>query len=155
MFLLFLLSWPPICQVCLNFEVVLFQSYTGTPPDLVSVANCFAAICSYYQSSLFYLLPDIRSGGLPAHASSLPPLPTAVSSHRIIRPPRYHMSLSHNTKDRRSLHQNPLPPCLPHPLHACRILNTAPLLPIRRFPSSHLSAPPPYLLSCIPVINLK
>ena len=44
MLLFLLFSWPPIREVCPNYEVVMFQPRIGTPPDLVSVANCYVVI---------------------------------------------------------------------------------------------------------------
>ena len=34
-----LCNWPQVCEVCLNYEVVVFQPRTVTPPHLGSVAN--------------------------------------------------------------------------------------------------------------------
>ena len=42
--LLLLFSCPPVREVCPNYEVVMFQPQTGTPPDLCSVDNCYIAI---------------------------------------------------------------------------------------------------------------
>ena len=39
--LLLLFSWPPVREVCPNYEVVMFQTQKGTPPDLGSVTNCY------------------------------------------------------------------------------------------------------------------
>ena len=41
---LLLFSWPQFREVCLNYEVVMFQPRTGTPPYLGSVTNCYIAI---------------------------------------------------------------------------------------------------------------
>ena len=38
-FLLLLCIWPPVCVVCLNHEVAVFQPRAGTSPYLGSVAN--------------------------------------------------------------------------------------------------------------------
>ena len=38
--LLLLFSWPPVREVCPDYEVVMFQPRTGTPLDLGPVANC-------------------------------------------------------------------------------------------------------------------
>ena len=35
-----LFSWPRVREVCTNYEVVMLQPQTGTPPDLGFVANC-------------------------------------------------------------------------------------------------------------------
>ena len=36
--MLLLLTWPQVCEVCPNHEVVMFQIFTATSPDLGSVA---------------------------------------------------------------------------------------------------------------------
>ena len=41
---LLLFSWPPVREVCPNYEVVMLQPRTGTPADLGSVADCYVAI---------------------------------------------------------------------------------------------------------------
>ena len=43
MLLLLLFSWQPVCEVCLNYLLVMFQPRTGTSLDLGSVANFYAA----------------------------------------------------------------------------------------------------------------
>ena len=42
--MLLLFHWPPVCEVCPNDEVVMFQPWIGTPLDQGSVANCYVAI---------------------------------------------------------------------------------------------------------------
>ena len=42
--LLLLFSWPPVCEMCQNYVVLMFQTQIGTPPDLGSVANCYLAM---------------------------------------------------------------------------------------------------------------
>ena len=42
--LMLLFSWPPVHEVCPNYEVVMFQPQTGTPLDLGSVANFYVAM---------------------------------------------------------------------------------------------------------------
>ena len=39
-----LFYWSSFYDVCPNYEVVMFQPWTGTPPDLGFVANCFVAM---------------------------------------------------------------------------------------------------------------
>ena len=34
-----LFSWPPVREVCLNYEVVMFQPCTGTPQYLLYITN--------------------------------------------------------------------------------------------------------------------
>ena len=84
-------SWPLFCEVCHNYEVVMFQPWTGTPSDLGSVSSCYIDI---------FLVPDppfsarhsmSARGGLPTHAPYLYSFPTAVSPHRIIGPPGRHL----------------------------------------------------------------
>ena len=43
-YLLLLLSWPLVREVCPNYEVLMFQPCTGTSLDLYSVANRYVAI---------------------------------------------------------------------------------------------------------------
>ena len=33
--------WPPVREVCPSYYVVMFQPWTGTSPDLVSITNCY------------------------------------------------------------------------------------------------------------------
>ena len=41
---LLLFSWPPVDEVCTNYEVVMFLPWAGTPMELGSVANCYVDI---------------------------------------------------------------------------------------------------------------
>ena len=41
---LLLFSWPPVSEVCLNYEVVMLQPHKGTPPYLGSIYNCYLDI---------------------------------------------------------------------------------------------------------------
>ena len=41
---LLLFLWPPFHEVHTNYEVVMFQPWTGIPLDLGSVANCYISI---------------------------------------------------------------------------------------------------------------
>ena len=41
---LLLFSWPPVCEVCPNYEVVTFQLWTGNPLDLGYVADFYIDI---------------------------------------------------------------------------------------------------------------
>ena len=43
-YLLLLFPWPLVCEVCPNYEAVMFQPWTWTPTDLGSVANYYVAI---------------------------------------------------------------------------------------------------------------
>ena len=42
--LLMLLYWPLVCEVCPNYELVMFQPWTGISLDLGSVDNCYVAV---------------------------------------------------------------------------------------------------------------
>ena len=44
MLLLLLFAWPPVHEVCPNYEVAMFQPWTGTSLDLVSIDNCYVAM---------------------------------------------------------------------------------------------------------------
>ena len=56
-FLLLLFTWPPVHEVCPNYEVVMFQSQTATPPYLGSVVNFYGS----YSTILNLLLPSLPS----------------------------------------------------------------------------------------------
>ena len=43
-FLLLLFTWPPVHEVCPNYEVVMFQPQTGISPELDSITNCYVDI---------------------------------------------------------------------------------------------------------------
>ena len=89
--------WPPVCEVCPNYEVVEFQPRTFTTPYLGSVAYFYVAYL--LKPPHLLLLP---SNVLPPQMSS-----SALVPHGIIRPPGHHPSPSQNTK---TLH-----PHFPHP----------------------------------------
>ena len=81
---LLLFTWPPVRGVCPNYEVVMFQPRTVTPPYLVSVVNCYVSY-SFKPAPPFSELHPLSSlEGLPAPALSLSPVLTVVSPHRII-----------------------------------------------------------------------
>ena len=44
MLLLLLFAWPPVHEVCPNYEVAMFQPWTGTSLDLVSIDNYYVAM---------------------------------------------------------------------------------------------------------------
>ena len=44
MLLLLLFSWPPVRDMCPNYEVVMFEPWKGTPPYLGSVNNFYVAM---------------------------------------------------------------------------------------------------------------
>ena len=55
--LLLLFAWPPVCGVCLNHEVVMFQTCKVTPLYLGSVINCYIS----YSTLLNLLRPSLPS----------------------------------------------------------------------------------------------
>ena len=128
MLLLLFSSCPPVCGVFPNYKVVMFQPRTGTSIYLGFITNGYIAmlLCT---SPPFLPATRCPPGGLPAPAPSLPRLPAVFSLHRIIFPPRCNLYPSQNTDILSSLNQIPLPPLLPHPLHACQITAAAPLTP--------------------------
>ena len=65
--MLLLLSWPPVRVVCPNYEVVMFQPWTVTPPYVGYVVNCYVAT-SFFLTRSALLLPttDFPLGELPA-----------------------------------------------------------------------------------------
>ena len=107
---LFLFSWTPFREVCANYEVVMFQTWAGTPLDLGSVTNCCVAVLINPYPPLSALHQMSTRGGLTSCAHSISPFPTVVSPRRIIIPPVRHLSPSHHTKAHHSLHHTPLPP---------------------------------------------
>ena len=76
----------------------MFQPRTGTPPNPGYVANCYISILLVPAPPFSARHPKFAWGVLPAHAPSLSPFLTTVSTHRIILPPSYLLSLSQNTK---------------------------------------------------------
>ena len=114
-YILLLLSWPTIREVCPNYKVMMFQPQIGTSPDLWSVSNCYVSML-LSPDCHFWPLPNVRPEGKPAPAPSLSPLSTVLSPHRIICAPGRPLSLSHHTKIPLSVIQTPLPPPIPLPL---------------------------------------
>ena len=102
--------WPPVCEVCPNYEVVEFQPRTLTTPDLGSVAYCYVLLL---DPSYPLLLPS----------KVLPPLPSSsvFPLHSIIFPPGRHTSPSHHIEKNVTLssftshYQRPTLPLLPRP----------------------------------------
>ena len=127
---LLLFSWPPVREVCPNYEMVILQPWTGNPPDLGSVANYNVYILLITTLLFPALHPMSSRGGIPARVPYLSPFPTTVSPQSIILSPGLHLSPSQNTEAHISLHQNPIPPFLPRPLHSFRIPNVAPKITI-------------------------
>ena len=81
--MLFFFFWPPVLEVCPNYEVVVYQPWTGTPLDLGSVANCYVAIILIPDPPFSARHPMSTWGVLPAHTPSISPLLTVVSPQRI------------------------------------------------------------------------
>ena len=96
MLLLLLCNWPPVNEVCLNHEVVVFQPCTVTPPHLGSIAIVTTFIYSpsappdstiflyhYFPSSILPLPPSSavhRCIPIPICTHS-PPLPERSAAH--------------------------------------------------------------------------
>ena len=85
---------PPPHEVCLNYEVVVFQPWTLTTTDLGSVAYCYVA----------YLLDPTYPILLPSNVLPLQSSPSILVPHGIIRPLDHTPSPYQNT-------QKPLPHC--------------------------------------------
>ena len=115
----------------------MFRPRTGTPLDLGSVANCCVAIILIPAPPFYARHPMYSRGGIPAHALSLFPLPTAVYPTMIIIPPGSHLSPYHHTNAHHYLYHTLLPPCLPLPYHSCRIFNAMALPPPKYLLTSH------------------
>ena len=121
----------------------MFQPQTGNPTDLGSISNFYVAIL-FVPDPPFYACHLMSArGGIPSHAPSLSPLLNVRSPHRIICPPRRHLSLSHHNEVRSSLYLTLLHPCLPLPLYACSIPYAAPLLPPKYLLTLHSAASDP------------
>ena len=102
--------WPPVREVCLNYEVMDFQPRTLTTPDLGSVTYCYLHLLD-----LPYPLLMLSNAPPPQLSSSI------VIPHEIIRPPGRHPSLSKHTK-------KPLP-AFPSPVTSRYRLLLSPLAP--------------------------
>ena len=74
--LLLLLTWPPVREVCPNHEVVIFQPWTGTSPDLGSTAYCYVVIL-YDPPRLIFLMPDDSMRGQTNTACTIMPYPSS------------------------------------------------------------------------------
>ena len=84
--------WPPVREVCHNYEVVEFQPWTLTTPDLGSIAYCYIA----------YLLDPPHPLLLPSDISPPPQSSFAClrhRHHRIIRPHGRFPSPSQHTEN--------------------------------------------------------
>ena len=128
--------WTPVCELCTNHEVVMFQPRSLNPPKLSSVAYCYMA---YLLNPLRpILLPScVRPGGAahscPAssdinfrHVNARDHPPTRASP---ISVPEYQKTFTYLPLTRSF--QSPTPPPLPFPgpRHACQItVASAPLL---------------------------
>ena len=129
-----LFSWPLLCRVCTNNEVVMLQPRTVTPPYLGYVVNFYVSYSnllnplrpspSFFALCLIYIW---GGGGWP-HLPLATLLSTSVGqTHGIILPPRLHLSLSQHPEIHCSLthFMAHLCPCLLLPRHAFRISNAS------------------------------
>ena len=116
--------WPPFCEVCLNYDVVMFQPQIFTTPDLGSINYC----CLYYLLNLphpiLLLFQMSVQGGRTTPTTPNHPSTTGLLPHGIILPPGHHLSQFQHTKNL----YLPLPhPSLPesgsssHPLPLLRL----------------------------------
>ena len=62
--------WPPVRELCPNYEVVEFHPRTLTTPDLGSIAYCYTIIYPFRPTFFFSIFLD----------HSVPPLPTPSPS---------------------------------------------------------------------------
>ena len=69
--LLLLYTCPPVRGVCPNYEVVMFQPQTVTPPYLGSVINCYVR----YSTLLNPLHPSPPSACFPSGGGVPSPAP--------------------------------------------------------------------------------
>ena len=94
-----LLFWPPVCEVCPNYELVMFQPRIVNPMDLGSVANCYVVnflipVPPFSDSHLmsawggYPLMPlfSIQSLRLCLHTGSFAHLGVTCLRPRIMRP---------------------------------------------------------------------
>ena len=63
--MLLLFSWPPVCEVCPNDEVVIFQPWIGTPLDQGSVPNFYIDIIRIPILPFSARHPMYSQGGYP------------------------------------------------------------------------------------------
>ena len=81
---------PPICEVCMNCEVVVFQPWTVTPPHLGSVAYPYTFklglpphLLLPFSGSFFFLLLPTASQSVDVHIQI--PLFFSTSPHLLSR----------------------------------------------------------------------
>ena len=87
--------WLSVFDICLNYEVVMFQPCTFTTPYLDSVAYCYMDYLLNPPHPIF-LPPNVRPGEA---ALSCPAAPAIyVPSHMIIHLPGCHPYLSRYTE---------------------------------------------------------
>ena len=97
--------WPPVREVCPNYEVVTFQPQILTNLDLGSVADCYTAYLLNPPHHLF--LPfNVRPGEAYKSCPNAPDI--NVSPNRIICPPGRHPSLSQHTNKRLPASPSPI-----------------------------------------------
>ena len=142
--LLLFFSWPPVYEMCPNYEVVMFQPQTGTPTDLGSISI-------FYINILFSPAPPFTPDTQcpPGGATSSLPFPLYLVD--LLAPTQDHFTTqaspipTQHTEVLHSLKQNMLPPQIPLPYHAFRIPDAEPLPPPKYLLTSHsaVSDPPP------------
>ena len=143
--------WPPVREVCPNYEVAMFQPSKLTTPDLGFVAYFFTAYLLNPTQPLFLLFnvypgggspllsrfpghrrPSCRRTGSPAHLGVTRLRPSILKTIT-------HLPLTCHF-------QSPTPPLLPCLCHVCRIPVAAdPLLPpeyLLTLPSAVVHIPP-------------
>ena len=86
--------WPPVHEVCPNYEVVVFQPWKLTTLDLGSVAYCYIAYL-LNPPHLLFLTSYVRQG--EASHSFPDASSNNVSLHGIICPTGRHPSTSQHT----------------------------------------------------------
>ena len=155
--------WPPVLEVCLNHEVVMFQTRSVTTPK--------PSLCRLFLYILLLNLPcppllpsDVLLGGQPTPDPPPHPHMYALLSHMIIRPIGRHPSLSQNTEntlptphpslsDSNSSSPPSSPPCLTYYHHRCSLadakISVLHMFFICRLLSPRLPEPPPSLVTHI------
>ena len=115
--------WPPVCEVCPNYEVAEFQNWTLTTTDLGYFAYCYVQLLNSTHPIL-----------LPYEVPYHPPSSSVLHLHGIIWPPGRHPSPSQHTK------KTP-PPSLISPVTTIARLLLSPL--VLTTPDQLLSLPLP------------
>ena len=72
---LLLFYWLPVRVVCQNYEVMMFQPWTGTLPELCSIDTCYVAVLFKPTPTFFRSQTDVCLGGASYPLMSLPSFP--------------------------------------------------------------------------------